>query len=107
MKQLFFYIFLLLLGGCSSNQPPAVSGQIEKLPVIYPDYAGVTVPESIAPLNFSVRTDGKACAVFTAEGYTFAVYASDGAFSIPEADWKKLLVAAKGKQIEFSFLTEA
>lgn len=59
MKQLLFCIFLLLLGGCSSNQPPAVSGQIDELPAIYPDYTGVTVPQSIAPLNFAVRTEGK------------------------------------------------
>ena len=106
MKQLLFCIFLLLLGGCSSNQPPAVSGQIDELPAIYPDYTGVTVPQSIAPLNFAVRTEGKTCAVFTTEGYTFTVYASDGAFSIPNADWNKLLTAAKGKQIEISVLTE-
>ena len=73
MKQLLFCIFLLLLGGCSSNQPPAVSGQIDELPAIYPDYTGVTVPQSIAPLNFAVRTEGKTCAVFTTEGYTFTV----------------------------------
>ena len=82
MKQLFFYIFLLLIG-CSSDRPPAVSVQIDELPAIYPDYTGVTVPQSIAPLNFAIRTDGKACAVFTTEGYTFAVYASGGAFSFP------------------------
>ena len=57
MKQLLFCIFLLLLGGCSSNQPPAASGQIDELPAIYPDYTGVTVPQSIAPLNFAVQTD--------------------------------------------------
>ena len=65
MKQLLFCIFLLLLEGCSSNQPPAVSGQIDELPAIYPDYIDVTIPQSIAPLNFAVQTEGKACAVFT------------------------------------------
>ena len=69
MKQLLFCIFLLLLEGCSSNQPPAVSGQIDELPAIYPDYIDVTIPQSIAPLNFAVQTEGKACAVFTTEGY--------------------------------------
>ena len=68
MKQLLFCIFLLLLEGCSSNQPPAVSGQIDELPAIYPDYIDVTIPQSIAPLNFAVQTEGKACAVFTTEG---------------------------------------
>ena len=53
MKQLLFCIFLLLLEGCSSNQPPAVSGQIDELPTIYPDYIDVTIPQSIAPLNFA------------------------------------------------------
>ena len=81
MKQLLFCIFLLLLEGCSSNQPPAVSGQIDELPAIYPDYIDVTIPQSIAPLNFAVQTEGKACAVFTTEGYAFTVYASNGAFS--------------------------
>lgn len=57
MKQLFFYIFLLLLVGCSSNQPPAVSVQIEKLPAIYPDYTGVTVPPIDRSLEFC-HTDG-------------------------------------------------
>ena len=85
MKQLLFCIFLLLLEGCSSNQPPAVSGQIDELPTIYPDYIDVTIPQSIAPLNFAVQTEGKACAVFTTEGYAFTVYASNGAFSIPNA----------------------
>ena len=106
MKQLLFCIFLLLLEGCSSNQPPAVSGQIDDLPAIYPDYIDVTIPQSIAPLNFAVQTEGKACAVFTTEGYAFTVYASNGAFSIPDTDWEKLLTAAKGKQVEVSVLTE-
>ena len=106
MKQLLFCIFLLLLEGCSSNQPPAVSGQIDELPAIYPDYIDVTIPQSIAPLNFAVQTEGKACAVFTTEGYAFTVYASNGAFSIPDTDWEKLLTAAKGKQVEVSVLTE-
>ena len=99
MKQLLFCIFLLLLEGCSSNQPPAVSGQIDELPTIYPDYIDVTIPQSIAPLNFAVQTEGKACAVFTTEGYAFTVYASNGAFSIPDTDWEKLLTAAKGRGI--------
>lgn len=106
MKQLFFLLFLLLFGECSSNQVPVVSGQIDERPVLYPDYTDVTVPQTIAPLNFAVPTKGKACAVFTAEGYTFAVYASNGSFSIPEADWKTLLATAKGKQVEVTVLTE-
>lgn len=106
MKQLFFFLFLFLLGGCSSQQPPVVTGQIDRLPIIYPDYTDATIPASIAPLNFSVQAEGNACAVFTAEGYTFAVYADKGAFSIPQSNWEKLLVAAKGKRMEVSVLVK-
>lgn len=107
MKQFLFYILVLLvLGGCSSQQPPVASGQINEQPAIYPDYAGVTIPETIAPLNFAVRGAEKACAVFHTEGYSFSVYASDGTFSIPDSDWKRLLASATGKRIEVSVLLE-
>lgn len=107
MKQFLFYILVLLvLGGCSSQQPPVASGQINEQPAIYPDYAGVTIPETIAPLNFAVRGAGKACAVFHTEGYSFSVYASDGTFSIPDSDWKRVLASAAGKRIEVSVLLE-
>lgn len=107
MKQFLFYILvLLMLGGCSSQQSPVASGQINEQPAIYPDYTGVTIPETIAPLNFAVRGVGKACAVFHTEGYLFSVYASDGTFLIPDSDWKKLLASAAGKRIEVSVLLE-
>lgn len=107
MKILLLCISALLLGACSPQQPPAASGRIDRMPVLYPDYADVTVPATIAPLNFTIGTKGDACAVFKVEnGYTFTVYTSDGAFSIPEKDWQKLLSSAKGKQVEISILTK-
>ena len=44
-------LFVFLLAACQSAV--RVSGQTEGLPPISPDYAGVTVPANIAPLNFS------------------------------------------------------
>ena len=100
-------IGMIWLGACSSSpKPPVAAGQIDRLPEIYPDYTGVTVPVSIAPLNFAVQTEGKACAVFSAGKQQFAVYASDGSFSIPDNDWKKLLKEAEGKEIAVTVLVE-
>ena len=100
-------IGMIWLGACSSSpKPPVAAGQIDRLPEIYPDYTGVTVPASIAPLNFAVQTEGKACAVFSAGKQQFAVYASDGSFSIPDNDWKKLLKEAKGKEVAVTVLVE-
>lgn len=105
MKQFLFYLFaLFLLGGCSSGQPPVATGQIDEIPEIYPDYAGVTIPATIAPLNFSVCGFENAYAIFKTDGFTCPVYASNGTVSIPESDWKSLLEAAKGKQVEVSVI---
>lgn len=106
MKQLVYYILVVLLGGCALDQPPVASVQLDELPVICPDYAGVTIPETIAPLNFSVPGFSKVCVVFQAKGYMFSVSASNGSVSIPESDWKKLLAASKGRQMEISVLVE-
>lgn len=105
-RDILYTLILVMLWGCSSRQAPEASAQKDCLPSIYPDYIGVTVPETIAPLCFSVRESGKACAVFKTKGYTCAVYASDGSFSIPVSDWKELLKAAAGKQVEVTVLVE-
>ena len=55
MKHLIAYTLLLacLLASCSAGHENAVKQN--SLPHIYPDYAGVTVPVNIAPLNFLLR----------------------------------------------------
>ena len=45
----------LLLTACS-RQPENVQ-HVNELPVIYPDYIDVTIPEGIAPLNFAMADD--------------------------------------------------
>ena len=45
----------LTLASCTPDFRDAVPA--DALPPIYPDYAGVTVPVNIAPLNFGLRTD--------------------------------------------------
>ena len=48
-------IGLLLLAGC--GQSPADVTKVSKLPPIYPDYIGVTIPADISPLNFEVTEE--------------------------------------------------
>jgi hypothetical protein len=47
---------LLIMSACSPSVKDATLSA--SLPEIYPDYAGVTVPEGFAPLNFEVSTPG-------------------------------------------------
>ena len=43
---------LLLLTACSKRE---AKDSVDALPVIFPDYIGVTVPQNICPLNFSIQ----------------------------------------------------
>ena len=51
MKRILpLFAVLILCIGCRTAVN--VTGEIDALPAIYPDYTGVTVPVNIAPLNF-------------------------------------------------------
>ena len=43
---------VLLLAACSKRE---AKENVDALPVIFPDYIGVTVPQNICPLNFGVE----------------------------------------------------
>lgn len=47
---------LFLFAACQEKvTSPA---RVDTLPSIFPDYVGVTIPSTIAPLNFRVTDDG-------------------------------------------------
>ena len=46
---------LLLLAACGA---PTATEHSDRQPDIYPDYRGVTIPASIAPLDFTLRIQG-------------------------------------------------
>ena len=49
----------------SCSTEPA--GNIASLPPIFPDYAGVTVPANIAPMNFRLDNDAEAAVQFSVD----------------------------------------
>lgn len=53
MKVKCLYILcMLLLTSCSRRE---AKDHVDALPVIFPDYIGVTVPQNICPMNFSIQ----------------------------------------------------
>lgn len=48
-------LLVLVIMGCHSK--PVDVKEVAELPVIWPDYVGVTIPTDIAPLNFSMADD--------------------------------------------------
>ena len=73
----------------SCNGPLRVSGQLPGLPAMDPDYAGVTVPCNIAPLDFSYLGDGP-CAL-QAGGRT--IRGRKGLFRFSRRFWKSLMAS--------------
>ena len=88
-------IHCVLLAGCMKWETPSSSS--ESLPPVFPDYAGVTVPSNIAPLNFMVEDSEKIQAVFSVQGQEVArAMGKDGILSINPNDWRSILDQAAG-----------
>ncbi len=96
------YVSLLCVAlaftSCSSWEEPA--GVSEQIPAIFPDYADVTVPCNIAPLNFMVEGAGKIQAVLMLEGSELMrASGKEGVIEFPMKKWQTVLSEAKGRDL--------
>jgi len=65
---------------------------VDTLPSIFPDYVGVTIPSTIAPLNFRVTDDGvEAVDVVIAGTKGKPVRLNGRSVDIPAKQWHELL----------------
>ena len=99
-KLLFITLTTICLAACTLSKQEAEP--LHKSAVIYPDYAGVTLPVNISAPTFTLRDSTISLespqAVFLSGSETCVVGSSsdEEGFCIPEADWRRL-VAASGK----------
>lgn len=98
-KKIIYILFIsIFLVNCSN--PVQITKTKDELPAIFPDYIDVTIPYNIAPLNFKLTNEYEdACVFLESSDIKIEVKAKKGQFTIPESEWKKLLDAAKGKEI--------
>lgn len=101
MKKIAFYALLLAtLTACSDGRKevPATFDSINEAVAIYPDYADVTIPCNIAPLNVQVKSIGTefAGSISNAAGTTIIATAEADKLFFDEAEWKSLLEESKG-----------
>jgi hypothetical protein len=95
----------LLLMACS-RQPEHVR-KVNQWPVIYPDYVDVTIPDGIAPLNFSMADDAVTTVdvqVAGAKGGSLHVNGDYADFDIEE--WHALLKRNRGAKLTFTVCAE-
>ena len=104
-RHILLLLTVALLTACRQAQVPAVFQQLQKEAPIYPDYAGVTIPVNIAPLNFELLlTADDAVARFSAVGHEIVC---GGLKMCPDIDeWRALTAAATGKQIKVEVYAE-
>jgi hypothetical protein len=102
MKQKIIYILglLLILVSCQEkvNSPVVV----EVKPIIYPDYVDVTVPSTIAPLNFTIKSEKFDLIDVTVKGSVKgSMHIQDTeVVQFSENIWHQLLADNKGKNLE-------
>lgn len=100
---------LVLLTGIFSCSAPVIRDyeNTGRLPEIFPDYTGTTIPVNIAPLNFMCM-DVETEALLLIEGTEDSIkVASSGTFKIPERKWKELLKKNQGKKISLTVFSKS
>jgi Periplasmic component of the Tol biopolymer transport system len=97
---IFFLVFAAigLVTSCTENVSSFKSANQDIR--IYPDYAGITIPCNIAPLNFSVNEKASDyLAIFKSDGKEmFRINSEDGIIKVPEGKWKTLVKESAGKE---------
>ena len=86
---------VLFLVSCAKREAKEV---VDALPDIFPDYTEVTVPGTIAPLNFMVKDAEHVQARFRNSAGEELMAEGDDAICLDESEWAALL--AKGGDIE-------
>lgn len=81
IKILLLAILLVTLASCSNDRQENYPYTVTP---IYPDYIGVTIPRTIAPLNFAYTIDGADDCVTT-----FSCGTQSVTFHGPEVEWKE------------------
>ena len=101
IKSIYGIIIGLLFASCTSVPKDVVMN--EKLPEIYPDYIGVTIPAEIAPLNFSYADESVDCIDVVARGSKGGEIHTNGYWAdFDLEEWHHLTEQNKGGKITFT-----
>ena len=91
-----------LLLSCGRSITP--DRQTDTQPDIFPDYADVTIPCNIAPMNFQLNGADSIDTqlIITGGETTIQVEGEKGDFDIPQKAWRRLLDQQKGQNVSFT-----
>ena len=101
LNNILLFLFVVFFGACNNATIPEEWTETDRLPHIFPDYADITIPQNIAPLNFMVKEPGEKFAVriSSKNGNEIKISGSNRSIQINLNDWKKLLAANVGEDL--------
>lgn len=103
LKFILFAVLMLLASCTDRPDNPKESG---KLPAIYPDYVGVTIPAEIAPLNFNSANSAVDRIDVEVRGSKGGQMHTNGRFADFDVDeWHRLTQQNRGGQLIFTVCT--
>lgn len=102
IKKIPIYLLILIFAVANScTTDLSHSDQVDRLPVIFPDYTGIVIPPNMAPLNFVVKEKGDlfVARISVKDDLQLTVESTDGIIDIDIDKWHGLLHKAKGGEI--------
>ena len=90
---------------CGCSKPPRIPERYsrrESAPSIFPDYASVTIPPNIAPLNFEIEEDGDDFVTEISGSGDQKMIAAGKSIAMDDEGWKRLLSENLDQKIFFT-----
>ncbi len=98
---IIFISLLIVYGLCGCSENTGSAERINRLPGIFPDYAGVTIPVNIAPLNFALEDSCEKIEVrFVQLDQTLLKCKGRRSIDIPVGAWHELLHRMIGTDLQ-------
>lgn len=101
ISYLLYILTIMLMTSCTDT--PKNAQKVDKLPTIFPDYVGVTIPVDIAPMNFDY-TGGTydALNIVVKGSKSGEINESGNAIDFDIDEWHNLLKANRGGSLNFT-----
>lgn len=98
--KLICVVSFAVIAGCGESYPETARETGQPIS-ISPDYANITIPCNIAPLNFKINHEAGRYAVkiHSDNGDPIVINNASGCIEIPLKPWKRLLSANKGNEL--------
>lgn len=98
-------MLVILFTACQSR--PKDVRQVNELPAIWPDYTAVTIPATMAPLNFAMADDDIETVDVTVKGSKGGQLHVNGSYADFDInEWHQLLASNKGGTLTFTVCAE-